>query len=204
MHAVHASLPSQLPPPPTPWPLHCPVGGRRKSGYGCYGPPEGWLRGARVILLHQGEDAACSETWVRQEDGSRADQAPTPEADKAATRQYTCSGAAVHMSKGGGCHTAVHMLRRIGAHAQVQKYSAHWCEDHDAGRSEARQGRWHGEGQGRHGGRKHAAPQPARATTLGSGLSAVECTAVHAMQAAAYRPPGRARALLQGTGLRRC
>lgn len=43
----------------------------RKSGYGSYGPPAGWLRGARVIELRQGQGAAASATWIRGEDGSK-------------------------------------------------------------------------------------------------------------------------------------
>lgn len=35
----------------------------RKSGYGGYGPPEGWLRGARVVELRLGEDAAVRWGW---------------------------------------------------------------------------------------------------------------------------------------------
>lgn len=45
--------------------------GRRKSGYGLYGPPEGWLHAARVVQLQEGESAARSPTWFRQEDGGR-------------------------------------------------------------------------------------------------------------------------------------
>jgi hypothetical protein len=43
---------------------------RQKSGYGSYGPPPGWLRGARVVQLKQGQTTRRSRTWVRQEDGS--------------------------------------------------------------------------------------------------------------------------------------
>ncbi|KAI3429468.1 hypothetical protein D9Q98_005560 [Chlorella vulgaris] len=49
----------------------------RKSGWGSYGPPQGWLRGARVIELRLGQDMADSETWIRQEDGSQAAQRPS-------------------------------------------------------------------------------------------------------------------------------
>ncbi|PRW60250.1 ser thr phosphatase family [Chlorella sorokiniana] len=49
----------------------------RKSGYGGYGPPPGWLRGARVIELRLGEDAAVSKTWIRQADGSVVLQEPS-------------------------------------------------------------------------------------------------------------------------------
>ena len=39
----------------------------RKSGYGGYGPPAGWLRGARVILLREGEVRVgrmpCCRVW---------------------------------------------------------------------------------------------------------------------------------------------
>ena len=51
---------------------------RHKTGYGGYGPPKGWLRGARVILLREGQNTALSETWIRLEDGSVLHQAPSP------------------------------------------------------------------------------------------------------------------------------
>ncbi|KAL4427687.1 hypothetical protein ABPG75_001776 [Micractinium tetrahymenae] len=47
----------------------------RKSGYGGYGPPQGWQRGARVVQLRPGEDTSQSETWIRMEDGSKVYQA---------------------------------------------------------------------------------------------------------------------------------
>eukprot|EP00002_Diphylleia_rotans_P007457 TRINITY_DN169_c0_g3_i1.p1 TRINITY_DN169_c0_g3~~TRINITY_DN169_c0_g3_i1.p1 ORF type:complete len:536 (-),score=113.14 TRINITY_DN169_c0_g3_i1:37-1644(-) len=40
----------------------------RKSGYGGYGPPRGWLLGSRVIELF--EDGSI-QTWIRQQDGSK-------------------------------------------------------------------------------------------------------------------------------------
>jgi len=40
----------------------------RKTGYGAYGPPPGWLRGARVIELSQNPFRITS--WIRQEDGT--------------------------------------------------------------------------------------------------------------------------------------
>lgn len=46
----------------------------RKAGYGSYGPPDGWQRGARVILLREGEPASSSKTWLRLQDGSRLAQ----------------------------------------------------------------------------------------------------------------------------------
>jgi hypothetical protein len=39
-------------------PPRCRLAYGRKSGYGGYGPPEGWLRGARVIELRMGQDTA--------------------------------------------------------------------------------------------------------------------------------------------------
>lgn len=66
------------------------TGCRRKSGWGCYGPPEGTLHGARIILLRRGESTSASETWVRQRDGSRHNQSLTPAAAKINTQQQTC------------------------------------------------------------------------------------------------------------------
>jgi hypothetical protein len=63
---------------------------RRKTGYGCYGPKEGTQRGGRVIVLRRGESPAASETWIRQEDGTRAEQGSTPAEDKVDTQQHTC------------------------------------------------------------------------------------------------------------------
>ena len=40
---------------------------------GCsYGPPLGWQRGSRVVVIREGV-RGVSETWIRQEDGSRMD-----------------------------------------------------------------------------------------------------------------------------------
>eukprot|EP00892_Ulva_mutabilis_P003758 jgi/Ulvmu1/1754/UM117_0031.1 len=49
----------------------------RKSGYGSYGPPAGYLKGARVIVLREGEPADASETYLRLEDGSKFQQWPS-------------------------------------------------------------------------------------------------------------------------------
>eukprot|EP01119_Soliformovum_irregulare_P021599 TRINITY_DN7224_c0_g1_i1.p1 TRINITY_DN7224_c0_g1~~TRINITY_DN7224_c0_g1_i1.p1 ORF type:complete len:360 (+),score=55.58 TRINITY_DN7224_c0_g1_i1:89-1081(+) len=46
----------------------------RKSGYGGYGPPPGWLRGARILEISQNPFRITS--WIRQEDGSRVDEQP--------------------------------------------------------------------------------------------------------------------------------
>eukprot|EP00873_Tetraselmis_striata_P012160 jgi/Tetstr1/432424/TSEL_000187.t1 len=49
----------------------------QKTGYGSYGPPQGVLRGARVLRLTERDDGVVGvETWIRLEDGSREDQAP--------------------------------------------------------------------------------------------------------------------------------
>jgi len=44
----------------------------RKTGYGAYGPPAGWLRGARVIEIT--ENPFSIAMWIRQEDGSKVSQ----------------------------------------------------------------------------------------------------------------------------------
>lgn len=41
----------------------------RKTGYGGYGPPPGWLRGARVIEIT--ENPFTMTHWIRQEDGTK-------------------------------------------------------------------------------------------------------------------------------------
>lgn len=45
----------------------------RKTGVGCYGPPEGIQRGARVFEIKYSPSFSM-KTWIRQEDGSVADQ----------------------------------------------------------------------------------------------------------------------------------
>lgn len=50
------------------------LGFGRKAGYGGYGPPEGWLRGSRVIELKIGEHGSLSSTWIAQEDGTLLSQ----------------------------------------------------------------------------------------------------------------------------------
>ncbi|KAL4444638.1 hypothetical protein ABPG77_002455 [Micractinium sp. CCAP 211/92] len=60
----------------------------RKSGYGGYGPPQGWQRGARVVQLRPGEDTSRSETWIRMEDGSKVYQQKSDEPKGA--RQMVC------------------------------------------------------------------------------------------------------------------
>lgn len=46
----------------------------RKTGFGCYGPPQGWTHGARVVLLR--ELPFSFETWIRDETGTKIVQAP--------------------------------------------------------------------------------------------------------------------------------
>jgi hypothetical protein len=58
----------------------------RKSGYGGYGPPHGWLRGARVIELTEGSTTV--NTWIRQEDGSKVIQRDSTTRSK----QSVCGG----------------------------------------------------------------------------------------------------------------
>lgn len=60
-----------------------------KTGYSSYGPPAGWQRGARVVLLREGQAPGGSETWLRLEDGSRHTQRPSRPGWL--SRQYICS-----------------------------------------------------------------------------------------------------------------
>src|SRR5690349_17783313 len=46
----------------------------RKTGYGAYGPPPGWLRGARVLEIQ--ENPFSIKTWIRQEDGTKVVSQP--------------------------------------------------------------------------------------------------------------------------------
>jgi len=46
----------------------------RKSGYGGYGPPDGWLRGTRLLQLQA--NPYDVKTWIRQQDGSVVSQQP--------------------------------------------------------------------------------------------------------------------------------
>jgi hypothetical protein len=59
----------------------------RKSGYGGYGPPHDWKRGARVIELV--EEPFQINTWIRQEDGTQVLQNDSKEQAK----QSVCGGA---------------------------------------------------------------------------------------------------------------
>lgn len=61
----------------------------RKSGYGSYGPPGGWLRGARIITLREGHDPGLSDTYLRLEDGTAVQQASSIK-DPNAVQQYFC------------------------------------------------------------------------------------------------------------------
>ena len=60
------------------------------AGYGSYGPPAGWLHGARVILLRAGQDPMHAESWIRLENGSRVDQAQAAGSSIAAGQQTAC------------------------------------------------------------------------------------------------------------------
>ena len=53
-----------------------------------YGPPLGMQRGSRVVVLQEGE-RGVSQTWIRNEDGSRDDQANC----KKTGSQSICCGA---------------------------------------------------------------------------------------------------------------
>ena len=41
------------------------LGYGQKTGYGSYGPPPGIQKGARVLLLREGEQPGKGETWIR-------------------------------------------------------------------------------------------------------------------------------------------
>lgn len=64
---------------------------RRKTGYGSYGPPQGWQHGARVILLRQGEPAHHSQTWLRMENGAHASQEASRKPWWSPFKQYVCA-----------------------------------------------------------------------------------------------------------------
>lgn len=72
----------------------------RKTGYGGYGPPEGWLRGARVLQIQ--ESPFSLTHWIRQEDGtvvqSQAQPVHRPGND---TWPYCCD--TVHSSVSSNC-----------------------------------------------------------------------------------------------------
>lgn len=53
------------------------LGYGQKTGFDCYGPPAGWQRGARVIVLREGQAPRDAETYVRHEDGSLLLQPPS-------------------------------------------------------------------------------------------------------------------------------
>ena len=44
------------------------------EGFGSYGPPPGWLPGARIINLQEGQHPFDAESWIRLQNGSRIDQ----------------------------------------------------------------------------------------------------------------------------------
>ncbi len=59
----------------------------RKSGWGGYGPPDGWMRGSRIGVLKEGQ-RGLAQSWIRQDDGSRMDQAACSKFSK----QPSCCG----------------------------------------------------------------------------------------------------------------
>jgi len=65
----------------------------RKTGFGGYGPPTGWLRGSRVLELHLNTTSGelNFDTWIRQQDGSRMDQGPNK--PQPGSQQNVCCGA---------------------------------------------------------------------------------------------------------------
>eukprot|EP00742_Colponemidia_sp_Colp-10_P000495 GILJ01000539.1.p1 GENE.GILJ01000539.1~~GILJ01000539.1.p1 ORF type:complete len:403 (+),score=48.96 GILJ01000539.1:40-1209(+) len=63
----------------------------RKTGYGCYGPPEGWQKGARVIEITA--SPFSYRTWIRQEDGSVVDQPVSQKTAGPMVKQSVCAGA---------------------------------------------------------------------------------------------------------------
>jgi len=61
----------------------------RKTGYGGYGPPDGWLRGARV--LEYTEKPFSVKMWIRQQDGTKVTIQPTH--SPGTNQQHICCGA---------------------------------------------------------------------------------------------------------------
>ena len=43
----------------------------RKTGYGCYGPPEGMQRGVRIFELNLNANKMNTTTWLRLENGRK-------------------------------------------------------------------------------------------------------------------------------------
>lgn len=42
-------------------------------GYGGYGPPDGWQRGSRIVVVQAGYPGV-NQTWIRNEDGTKTVQ----------------------------------------------------------------------------------------------------------------------------------
>ena len=72
--------------------LACPSQSRAacSAGYGSYGPPPEWLRGARVVLLLEGQAPGDAQSWIRLENGSRIDQVAAMTAHVSAQAQEQC------------------------------------------------------------------------------------------------------------------
>jgi len=62
----------------------------RKTGYGGYGPPPGWLRGARILEIT--ENPFQIKTWIRQEDGSVVSVQGQPVHFPGLNRYHECCG----------------------------------------------------------------------------------------------------------------
>eukprot|EP01104_Vermistella_antarctica_P008452 TRINITY_DN2114_c0_g1_i1.p1 TRINITY_DN2114_c0_g1~~TRINITY_DN2114_c0_g1_i1.p1 ORF type:complete len:179 (-),score=4.58 TRINITY_DN2114_c0_g1_i1:464-1000(-) len=74
---------------------------RRKTGYGGYGPPPGWLRGARVIEIT--ESPFSIRTWLRMEDGSTVMH--QPQNSPGTNQTYVCCGSAGYTGQQSQCET---------------------------------------------------------------------------------------------------
>jgi len=61
----------------------------RKTGYGGYGPPPGWLRGARILQIT--EKPFTIKSWIRQEDGSIVTNQPIHNPDE--NKYHVCCDA---------------------------------------------------------------------------------------------------------------
>ena len=58
---------------------------------GGYGPPSGWQRGARILVLKRGEDTAQSQTYLRLENGDIIQQEVASMDEREAMMQDVCA-----------------------------------------------------------------------------------------------------------------
>jgi len=60
----------------------------RKTGYGGYGPPKDWLRGARILEIQ--EEPFAIQTWLRLQDGSIVEKQPLHLPDPLSYYHFCC------------------------------------------------------------------------------------------------------------------